>query len=207
MKLAIVTDFDGTITTRDVGDFLLLNFGLATQKEIDESYLPGIKIEEWMRKYFSRIKIVNIDEIKKVIKENIKIRDGFKEVIIKFQSMNMPFEVVSGGVDLYIEEVFKINSIKLSGYYGRFNDGNIEYDFLNEKITLSDFKAMRVKYYKNKGYKTIFCGDAANDYKAAKTADITFAELRLREMLEREYYKFHPLDDFKRVMEIVCFPI
>ncbi len=202
MKYAIVSDFDGTITTKDIGDFLLLYFNLVTPNEIEESYNFGIKIEQWMQIYFSKIKIIDKNKIKKAIKENVKIRNGFKELVNLCKEKKIPIEVVSGGVDLYIEEVFKNNNIEVSGYWGKFNNGDIKYEFLNG-ITLSQFKALRVKYYKGKGYKTIFCGDAANDYNAAKEADVCFASLRLKEILKNEGYKFYELDDFRKVMEIL----
>lgn len=202
MKIALVTDFDGTITTRDVGDFLLLYFKLATFQEIEDSYRLGIKIEEWMKTYFSRMNKIKKEDVKKAVRENIKIRDGFKEVVEFLKKHNMPAEVVSGGVDLYIEEVFSIYNIDLKGFYGKFNDGKISFDFLGSD-TLSDFKAYRVDYYKNLGYKTIFCGDAVNDYKAAKKADIAFAALRLKEILKKENYPFKELNNFKELNEVL----
>ncbi|MGC8728344.1 MAG: HAD-IB family phosphatase [Elusimicrobiales bacterium] len=202
MKIALVTDFDGTITTRDVGDFLLLYFKLATLEEIEDSYRLGIKIEEWMKTYFSRMNKIKKEDVKKAVRENIKIREGFKEAVESLKKHNMPVEVVSGGVDLYIEEVFSIYGIDLKGFYGKFNDGKISFDFLGSD-TLSDFKAYRVDYYKNLGYKTIFCGDAVNDYKAAKKADIAFAALRLKEILKKENYPFKELDDFKELKELI----
>ncbi|MEF3280894.1 MAG: HAD-IB family phosphatase [Elusimicrobiota bacterium] len=203
MKVAIISDFDGTITTKDVGDFLLLHFNLATEKEIEDSYEFGLKIEEWMKKYFSRIKSVNLAQVKRAIKEHIKLRDGFCQMV-EFLNRNLiPFEVVSGGVDLYIEEVFENYGLKLKGYYGKFNNGDISFDFLNKDKALSDFKMERVLLYKKLGYKTIFCGDAPNDYKAAVVCDICFATLRLAEIMRKENRDFFYLNDFKKVMEVL----
>lgn len=202
MKFALVSDFDGTITTRDVGDFLLLHFGLATQKEIDESYSKGMKIEEWMKKYFRRMKYIDGIRIKKALSDNIRIRSGFSQLVDFFNKNNYPLEVVSGGVDLYIDEVFSSNGIRIKGFYGRFNGGDIKFDFL-KKLTLSDFKASRVRYYKKLGYKTIFCGDAPNDYRAAKEADVVFAALKLRSMLSDEKFSFYPLDNFRYVAGVI----
>ncbi|MBP7796581.1 MAG: HAD-IB family phosphatase [Elusimicrobiales bacterium] len=199
MKFALVSDFDGTITTRDVGDFLLLHFGLAAQKEIDESYAVGMRVEEWMKKYFRRMKYIDGIRIKKAISDHIRIRRGFRELVDFFNKNNYPLEVVSGGVDLYIDEVFGSNGIKINGFYGRFNSGDIKFDFL-KKLTLSDFKASRVKHYKKLGYKTIFCGDATNDYRAAKEADVVFAALKLKDILSDENFPFYPLNNFRDVV-------
>jgi len=203
MNFAVVSDFDGTITEFDVGDFLLLSFNLTTKEEIEKSYTFGMKVEEWMKVYFSRIKDVEISKIKDIIKKKVKIRDGFKEFVDFLNKKNIPFEIVSGGVDLYIEEVLKINLITAKGFWGEFNGGDIRYNFLENGMTLSEFKAKRVLYYKNLGYKTIFLGDSQNDYYAAKNADISFASLRLKEILENEEYPFRNLDNFYSVMETI----
>lgn len=203
MKFAIISDFDGTITTFDVGDFLLLHFNLATKKEIEDSYTMGLKIEEWMRKYFKRIKDIEIDKIKLAIKKNIKIKKGFSELVRYMNKLSFPIEVVSGGVDLYIDEVFNNYKIDIKGYYGKFNNGDILFDFLNNSITLSDYKAMRVEYYKKRGYKTIFCGDAPNDFLASTKADIVFATLRLKDILKKENRDFIELKDFNMVIEVI----
>lgn len=203
MKFAVISDFDGTITTFDVGDFLLLHFNLATCKEIKDSYSMGVRIEEWMKKYFGRIKDIEIDKIKLAIKNNIKVRKGFSELVRYMNDHSFPIEVVSGGVDLYIDEVFNNYGIEIKGYYGKFNNGDILFDFLSDSITLSDYKAMRVEYYKERGYKTIFCGDAPNDFLASTRADIVFATLRLKDILNKENRSFNELNDFNKVMEII----
>jgi 2,3-diketo-5-methylthio-1-phosphopentane phosphatase len=202
MKFALVSDFDGTITTRDVGDFLLLHFGLATQEEISLSYQVGMKVEEWMKKYFRRMKYIERIKIKKAILEKINIRKGFRELTDFCKKNNFSVEVVSGGVDLYIDEVFESNGISINGFYGKFNNGDISFDF-QKGLTLSDFKAKRVSHYKRLGYKTIFCGDAPNDYKAAREADIAFAALKLKDMLNDEKICFYPLNDFGDVMGVI----
>ena len=203
MKWAVVSDFDGTITEFDVGDFLLLNFNLATHKEIEESYTLNMKIEDWMKVYFKRMKDIEESEIRRVIKSKVKIRDGFKEFVDFLKNNDFPFEIVSGGVDLYIEEILKINSIKACGFYGKFNAGDIRYDFLKNGITLYEFKAVRVLHYKNLGYKTIFLGDSHNDYYAAKSADLCFAAHRLADIFDKEKYLFNKLNNFYSVIEVI----
>lgn len=202
MKIALITDFDGTITTFDVGDFLLLHFNLATREEIEKSYLEGVKVEEWMKIYFSRIKVVDVDRIKEVIKKYIKLRDGFIEVVEILRSKNMPVEIVSGGVDLYIDEVISNNNIKIGGFYGKFNYGNITFDFLNG-VSLSDFKASRVEYYKDRGYVSIFCGDSLNDYDALKRADIKFATSRLYEISKKDGIDVKKLENFNMLLNYI----
>ncbi len=202
MKIAVVSDFDGTITERDVGDMLLLEFGKATLQEIEESYKMGINVEQWMKVYFSRMKDVSLDDIERIINEKVKARDGFKEALKFFSQNNIPFEVVSGGVDLYIDAFMKKYGVSFNGFYGRFGNGDISYDFLNG-MTLSEFKASRVINYRNLGYTVVFLGDSQNDYKAILAADIRFATLNLEKILLKEKKEFIPYSTFEQVRRFI----
>jgi HAD superfamily phosphoserine phosphatase-like hydrolase len=203
MKWSIILDFDGTITKFDVGDFLLLKFGLVSKDEIENSYNFGMRVEEWMRIYFSRMRNIGFDKIKEVLRNEVILRDGFKEMVELIREKGFVVEVVSGGVDLYIEEIFRMNNVNINGFYGRFNGGDIRYDFLGGGMTLSEFKKFRVVHYKNLGYKTIFCGDSPNDYEASRESDICFATLRLKDILKKEGYSFNELNDFYSVIRII----
>lgn len=203
MKLAFITDFDGTVTEFDVTDFLLLSLDLVTREEIEHSYSLGINSEEWMKRYFIRIKNTDKSEIKKLIDEKVNIRRGFKELFNYFKSNNLPFEIVSGGADIYIDYILDKYGIKnVNLYCGKFLGDTVEYGFLNN-MKLSDFKASRVRYYKDKGYKTVFCGDSPNDFKAAKIADILFATSRLENMCKENSVNYYPLEDFYGVMDVI----
>ena len=43
---AAVSDFDGTITLRDVGDHLLLHYGFSDRKTIEASYSLKVRVED-----------------------------------------------------------------------------------------------------------------------------------------------------------------
>lgn len=202
MKIAVVSDFDGTLTKRDVGDMLLLEFSKVTQKEIEDSYAMGVNVEQWMKIYFSRMKDVSQTDVERFINEKVYARDGLVEAMDFFSRNSIPFEIVSGGVDLYIEPFLKKYGIKAFGFYGKFNNGDIRYDFLNG-MTLAQFKASRVINYRELGYTVVFLGDSQNDYQAAVAADVRFATLRLEKILSDEKKEFFPYQDFYKVIKII----
>lgn len=205
MKYSVISDFDGTITKIDVGDFLLVHFKLISKKEIEKSYILNLPVEKWMRDNFTLISNIPKREIFKAINKYIEIKKGFKEFLSYAKKKKIPFEIVSGGVDLYADAVFKKYNIKAKSYFGKFieNSGKavIKYDFLKKSKELSDFKKERVLYYKNRGYKTIYCGDAPNDLKAADSADIVFADKRLYKIgKDKGYIK---LNDFRKLIDFL----
>ncbi|MGC8866950.1 MAG: hypothetical protein ACP5PA_01895, partial [Elusimicrobiales bacterium] len=92
MKIAVVSDFDGTVSETDIGDMLLLEFGKATIEEIEQSYKQGVNLEQWMKVYFSKMKDISLTEIERVINEKVRARDGFVETLCIFSDNNIPIE-------------------------------------------------------------------------------------------------------------------
>ena len=183
-KWAVITDFDGTITLRDVGDAILRHFKAATKEEIERSYGPHVKIEEWMKEYFRPVTVSRKD-IEAYVKASTRLRGGFKEFHAFCAGAGVPLEIASGGVDLYIDCLLKEWGLKIKSFYGftRFTPGGVRVTFPCLKgTTLEAFKAARVRRYQRLGYKVVFCGDGTSDLKAARTADAVFATKRLRRL-------------------------
>lgn len=203
MKIAVVSDFDGTLTKKDVGDAILLKWGKLTIQEIERSYQMGVKVEDWMRIYFPRIADVKKEEIERFIHDEVEARDGFVKMISFLNINSIPFEIVSGGVDLYIEPFMRKYGVSVKGFYGVFKDGRVEYPFL-DGMTLSQFKASRVCHYRSLGYNVVFLGDSQNDYEAIICADVRFATLRLSEILKmekRDFFHYESLEDVIRIID------
>ena len=203
---AIVSDFDGTITTRDVGDFLLLHFRLVTPEEIETGYGLNAPVGKWMKKFFRRIEKIPVREIEKAIYKRIKVKKGVRETMKICKNKGIPFEIASGGVDLYARPVFKKEQLKARSFFGKCRlvrgKAKIEYPFL-KNMELSDFKRSRVDHYRKKGYTVIFCGDAPNDLKAALAADRVFADSRLYKICRERKIKCRKLSTFLPVLKII----
>lgn len=205
-KYALITDFDGTITERDVGDFILLKFKLISKKEIDLGYLTDMPVEDWMKKHFAAAAKIKKEKIEKAVVSQIKLRPYFKKTAEFCRKNLIPLEIVSGGVDLYADPILKFHKLKVKSFFGKFkvknNSVSITYPYLKNK-TLSEFKKSRVEYYKKRGYSVIFCGDAPNDLPAAKTADTAFACRFLPALLKKEKKSYKRLKDFSEIFKIL----
>ncbi len=205
-RYALISDFDGTITTRDAGDFILLHFRLVSKKDIDEGYSKNIPVEKWMKKYFCRAAKIKKNLIEKAVVSKIKLRPQFRETADFCLKNRIPFEITSGGVDLYSKPILKARKIKVKSFFGKFRykgkKACIEYPYL-KNMTLSQFKKSRVLHYQKKGFKVIFCGDAPNDLEAAKAADTAFASRFLPALLRREKKHYKRLVSFSGVLKIL----
>ncbi|ACC97930.1 hypothetical protein Emin_0373 [Elusimicrobium minutum Pei191] len=202
---ALVSDFDGTVTTFDMAHSIIEHF-------VEPSVIKKLATAEhedgkvWMSRHMKKIK-ASKEEFESYVLKMAKPRGGLLETAKKAFENNIPLEIVSGGVDIYIKPF--LAKMGLSGFplycaNGKFTSGGIKLDFtLFAGIKLADFKAMRVRHYKALGYKTIYCGDGNSDYKAALEADIVFAAGNLLSKCRRKKIKANELVNFKDVFQII----
>ena len=112
---AVVLDFDGTITKDDVADSILNEFGGLSRRMINASYDPSVVTEEWVRSMFLRVKETP-SRLRRFVRETAQAREGFHEFVGRCRELGIAVEVVSGGLDLYLDlkkEPFKRKITKL----------------------------------------------------------------------------------------------
>ena len=199
-RWAAVSDFDGTITLRDVGDHLLLHFGLADRRTIEESYAPGVKVEDFMTRAFSGAGLTE-EVIADFVKTKVRARRGFRAFVLFCEKAGVPFEIASGGIDLYADPFFRKHGVAVKSFFGRgrvLKGGiSLHYPFLR-RIDLSSFKASRVARQQRLGRRVVFFGDGPNDLKAASLADKVYAAGRLLRLCRENGVAAAPLTDFRK---------
>lgn len=202
---AAVSDFDGTITLRDVGDHLLLHYGFSDRKTIEESYSLKVRVEDFMKRAFAGAKLTE-EVIAGFVREKVRARHGFRDFILFCGSAGVPVEIVSGGIDLYADPFFEKHGVKARSFFGRARvaEGgiSINYPFL-KRMDLSSFKASRVRRLKSAGYKVVFFGDGPNDLKAARLADKVYAAGRLLKLCREREIPASPLVSFTRAANFI----
>lgn len=202
---AAVSDFDGTVTLRDVGDHLLLHYGFSDRKTIEESYSLKVRVEDFMKRAFSGAKLTE-EVIAGFVREKVRARAGFRDFILFCEAAGVPFEIASGGIDLYADPFFAKHGVKVKSFFGRarvVKGGiRIDYPFLR-RMDLSAFKASRVSRLKRAGYRVVFFGDGPNDFKAAGLADKVYATGRLLRLCRERGVAASPLMDFNKAIRFI----
>lgn len=205
MRYAVITDFDGTVTMRDMAHVLVEHYKVNDVIREPE-HATDEDAKTWMRNHIGAIK-AGKEEFENFIKTNAVPREGFARFVSFCQAGNIPLEITSGGVDVYINPVLEkmaVSGVTLYSASGKFIEGGIEIDFpLLKDYSLDDFKASRVRFYKEKGYKTIYCGDGRSDYKAAVTADIAFARENLAALMDQQGKPYKPLTTYTEIQKIL----
>jgi 2-hydroxy-3-keto-5-methylthiopentenyl-1-phosphate phosphatase len=205
-KWAVVTDFDGTVTSLDISDSLLVHFGYASVEEVEHSYSSEVITEDWMKRKFSTI-VLPPQKVEEYIFSKSMMRPHFDTMANNCKKLDIPLEIVSGGLDIYIEPMLKKWKLQWIKHYCaktiQLNKGmNLDYWFLKGK-SLEEFKAGRVLAAKKKGYGVIFCGDGQSDFLAAKNADLVFSTYKLYQMCIQNNIETYKLSDFREINEII----
>jgi 2-hydroxy-3-keto-5-methylthiopentenyl-1-phosphate phosphatase len=205
---AIVSDFDGTISQHDMADNIYYYFGAATREDIRQSYEGGEKVEDWIARCLKRIKADHA-EVERYILDFGRPRAGAPELIQYCRANGVPFEIASGGLDLYIDLLLKkweLGGEKYtSGRVKRNSAGSydVSYDHMFAQAPdLESFKAFCVRKYQEQGYKVIFCGDGNSDFKAALQADMVFARYKLTGLCAAAGRRTRRLD-FRRILDFL----
>ena len=185
-KIAILVDFDGTITTADTNDELIRIHMNDRIESLWKKYRnDGIDLLSLMELQVKEVKITEEEYINFILNE-FHISEGFVEFYKKVKEEDIPFAVISGGFDNGIIPFLKKHGIDDADVYANsfvFNDDSISVKFYDEgnfdcceNGPCGNCKIRHYKDYKEKRDKVIFIGDGFTDKCVSEVADIVFAK-------------------------------
>ncbi len=184
MKLAIVCDFDGTITQRDTGKELLSKLTAKDWESYDQFVISGeMGTREALQHQWGMIENTSAKEVFSIVDE-IEIDPFFKELYELIQQKNWGFVIVSDGFLSYIKRILNRNGIMDENISIKANDfeivkGKILLKFLTESCEhgCANCKFTHVTELREQGFTIIYIGDGLSDILPAKSlADYIFAK-------------------------------
>ena len=207
MDIAVLCDFDGTITEKDTTVIVFNKFINGNWKIFNEQLDRGeITLEQCIREQFSMIKApksVILDEAEL----DVPFRPGFEELVNFCTDNQVPIEIVSAGLDFVINHLLEVRGLegkaRVCAARTRFTGDGIEIDSIELHDGKSvDFKRDLVDHYKDKKYFVFFIGDGMSDKGAVRGADYVFAikGSRLAEFCKNEGIDNQEMSDFKEVI-------
>ena len=189
-RLALVIDFDGTITDDDF--FVYVRDAFFDDKALEpwRLYLDG-KITHFnaLKQIYGNLRVSEY-EINKLI-EQVKIDKSALELFEYCFNKNIPMYIASAGCDYYIKRLigkeikaYNINLITNTSYYNKdeglvIKSPSIDDWYYNKQNGIS--KASIIERLKKDSYFTIFAGDGPPDIEPANVADVVFAKKILLE--------------------------
>lgn len=210
-KIIIFSDFDGTITERDVIVMIMEKFAPTEWTEIKNKvlYERSMTLKDGIEKLFNYIDSIKKNEILDFVRKKVKIRKGFKEFIDFCKIEKIQFNVLTAGLDFFVNEVLKnyLNKLKISCNNANFSleKIKIDYKYLPKNCSTCGncplCKIEIIEQYPKEQYTRILIGDSLSDLAASKVVDIVFARSDLIKYLEQDKISYTPFNDFNEVKE------
>lgn len=204
---AVVVDFDGTATLGDTADAILVRFAARPEAAFERHYRTGIVTEAWVYDKYRAVR-TPVETVREFALETASMRADFDRLAETCRASGMPFEVVSGGLDLYLDPLLERWGLAWVPRFRAFTRETpkglyVRYRFLPKGVTLDAFKASRVRWHRDRGFKALFIGDGPSDLLAAREADAVFARGELARLCRRSKVPFRRLEVFGPVIRFL----
>lgn len=209
-KIKVFVDFDGTISSIDIGREIFLSFGDKEKaEEIISNLQKGvISSRQCWEGLIANVQFVDEDDLKKLI-DSIPIDNSFSDFIEFCKSKNIEVFILSDGFDYYIDRVLKRENLNWIPFYS--NTLKIEKNKLVAKFpyynpdffSSSNPKMRHIIDNSSDDDFTIYIGDGNSDKEAAQYCDLIFAKDGLLKFCEMNRISFFPYKNFNDVSETI----
>lgn len=208
MKTAIFSDFDGTISLKDVGYSLFHHFSDGR----NDALLPAWKSGEMTTRdcLLAEAEMVQAtpEEIYAFI-DTIGIDSDFPKLLTICQEQSIPLKILSDGLDVYIKyllEKANLQNLDFLANKATLVNNTIEINFDHDNKNCKSCgicKGEIIQEFRDdhkEPYRIIFIGDGYSDVCAAKEADILFAKKDLKEYCTTKQIPYIPYNNFMDII-------
>jgi 2-hydroxy-3-keto-5-methylthiopentenyl-1-phosphate phosphatase len=205
-KTLVQCDFDGTVTGEDVSFIILDTFARGDWHKLNEEYEAG----KMTVGRFNREAVDMMRTTKKAMLEAIagkyKIRPGFSEFVQYCRDKGYRLVIVSNGFDCYIKPILQelgLDDIEFHAASLRFSGGRVSTKYLGPdgKEEDNSLKEAFVDHFLNQGYRIIYIGDGASDFKPARKCQKIFARETLLQKCEAAGVPNTGFGDFHQIIK------
>lgn len=208
-KLAVLTDFDGTITRTDVAEAILDEFAPATWWDIEELHRSRkIGTRESMVRQFALLHAKQSDLLR-FVDEHVEMDESFPDFVAYCAARGILLEIVSEGLDFYVRHLMRKWDLRIPvrTNHAVFDEGSIriEYPWADATCTLcGTCKLLRLFQLRTEGYRIAYVGDGHSDLCPAIEADVLFAKAELAQLCEEEDIRYRKFDGFADIQQILA---
>ncbi|MCH7706262.1 MAG: MtnX-like HAD-IB family phosphatase [Chloroflexi bacterium] len=206
MSIAVLCDFDDTITLENVAHLILERFGDGSWREVRRRYLDGLaSAEDYFEEQFAKLGATR-SEMQAHVRVAGSLRDGFVELAGYCRERDIELAVVTVGLDFYVEALLEQHGLGWIPTYAvgtSFTSGGMQFQQMNSGQLCQRWgicKCEVVERYRENGRRVVYVGDGRNDLCPARRSDVVFARDELLRLCREEGIPFHRFDDFTDVM-------
>lgn len=203
-RTVIFSDFDGTISTRDVGNRLFHHFSEGRSEAIVEKWKTGeITARECLTREAELIRL-NDKQLHDFL-DGIALDPGFASFDRQCRANEIELHIISDGLDLYIEYLLNKHSfshLPILANLGRLDGDRLLVDYPFEMGACGicgNCKGDRIREYVDRAADRpfiIYIGDGLSDRCAASAADSIFAKNDLADYCKNNNIPFNLYDTF-----------
>ncbi len=214
VSLAVLSDFDGTITLTDTYEYILKKYAQGDWRRFDGQYERGeITLQECVRRQGALVRtpeMVLVAEMERVI----GFRPNFDKLVAYCRGNRVPLGVVSAGLDFVIKHLLRMkgwnNLVKLYVAKSQSTPEGIKFTFprLRDKTSLS-LKDDLVRFHQVRGRKVAYVGDGVWDIHALRLADYCFAikGSRLAGLCRQQNVPAREINDFQEMVTAIQYDL
>lgn len=208
-RLVVFSDFDGTISTEDVGNRLFHYFSGGRSEEPVGQWRQGIiDSRQCLLAEAELMRDVTERELRDFI-DTFSIDETFAAFVDLMRRQAVPFNVLSDGLDLYIDQLLEREG--LTGLPVLANKARIEqkrlklsFPYLEDSCGgCANCKGYHIRRLRPQGARTIYIGDGKSDLCALPEADIIFAKGYLAEYCRSHHIEYLPFEKFSAISSAV----
>lgn len=210
----IVSDFDGTITSRDSLYFFFKEHAKSSWLEVEKLWVDEvIDSKECLKLQFELVEGLN-EELIEEYTSKIELDPYFREFNNYRIKKDIDFVVVSDGVDYFIKKILQknnIENIKIISNHAEFTDGKFNLTFPNSnplcKNNAATCKCAAINNLRNNYKKIIYAGDGVSDFcvsKSLKEGDILFAKDSLLIHAKKNNIPCIEFKNFKNILDKIA---
>jgi len=209
-KIKSFVDFDGTISSVDIGREIFFSFGdkLKAENIVSNLHNGLISARQCWEELIDNVEYVDEKKLFELI-DSIPIDDSFHSFVDFCKSKNIDIFILSDGFDLYINRVLQKENLSWIPFYSnilRIEGGKFVgyFPYYNpDNVTSSNSKMQHIIDNSSDDDYTIYIGDGNSDKEAAQYCDLIFAKDGLLKFCETNRISFFPYKDFNDVTETI----
>ena len=208
----VICDFDGTITTRDIGEALCSRFAPGVVARVDALWHSGeLTFGQAHRAVFREVLAPLEDLVAHALEVGV-VREGFDELVDACRAVGAELVVASAGLDLYILPILRrdlgrhVPHLELRVNRGRVTGDGVEIEFSHEDPACTkcgSCKGSRARAARACGRTVVAVGDSFSDRCLVDEADHVFARDWLADHCRRTGVPHEPFEDFHVVAAFV----
>jgi 2,3-diketo-5-methylthio-1-phosphopentane phosphatase len=201
-RLAVFSDFDGTIAHPDTLNFLAESFaGIEFRQDIGRQIVTGeISLREGIQREVCVIQ-GSLEEVLGMLREHVEVDRSFPPFARWCQQQEIPLTILSGGMKQVIESLLEPYALKhlcILANRVQIENNRWRLEFFDDTSWGHD-KGAAIRQSKKDGFRTVFLGDGLSDRGAAVEADVVFAKGSLAQYCEQQKIPFKAFNNFSEV--------